>query len=206
MENTTLPLGRHHTHQTAHSETLYLRACAKRDSAERDKENEEQVWEQYEEQVWSDADEESDPDPEDLEKWFESNQPLTVHEASEPWVPENLEFKEEKSACGPQNIGLDEKLESIFAKLLPDSFFELAVVYTNTYAANQNRVGWKDTFVVEMKGFVGILFYFGRKGIRRIDAWSKDETLGSRYIKQAFTERRFIDLMACFHLVDNDVV
>ena len=119
------------------------------------------------------------------------------------WVPD-IEFKEEM--CGPQGISDDEDLFSIFTKLLPNSFFTDAVVYTNTYALQKMRYGWKDTNVIEMKGFVGILFYFGRKGIRRVDAWSKDETLGSLYIQRAFTERRFTDLMACFHLVDNDQV
>ena len=49
-----------------------------------------------------------------------------------------------------------------------------------------------------------MLLYFGRKGLNRADAW-REKPWGDDFIKQIFpSRRRFDDIFACWHMVDND--
>ena len=66
LKNKTLPLGRLHQAQLAHSEQLYLRDCEKRDKVVVFEEREMKAWEECGNE-WSDEDEESDP--EESAKW-----------------------------------------------------------------------------------------------------------------------------------------
>ena len=56
-----------------------------------------------------------------------------------------------------------------------------------------------------MRAFIGITLWLGVKGMDRPDAWLPLPT-GDATAQKTFYERRFVDLLSCFHLLDNDEV
>ena len=119
---------------------------------------------------------------------------------SKDWRPD---IKFDDSKCGPQGVALGlSKKAQIFAKFWPDEDIKIMhmVVYTNIYAHQVQRSGWTDTYLSEMKEFLGALLYMGRKKLLRPDAWRIDPW-GEVFLKTVFRERRFTDILACFHMV-----
>ena len=81
----------------------------------------------------------------------------------------------------------------------------MAVVNTNLYAQQSNRSNWTDTWDIEMRAFIGVILFLGAKKTERCEAWLP-YPFGEEFIKAVFFERRFVDLLACFHLMDNESV
>ena len=73
------------------------------------------------------------------------------------------------------------------------------------YAEQKGRYRWEDTDEVEQEALVGCWLYMGKKGVLRPDAWQA-APWGDEFLKKVFYERRFQDLMACWHFVDNQFV
>ena len=116
---------------------------------------------------------------------------------SKEWRPD---IKFDESKCGPRDVRPGLSKAEIFSLLLPEDEIKLMVVFTNNYATQVQRSGWVDTHVSEMKAFLGALLYMGRKKLQRPDAWRIDPW-GDVFLKSVFRERRFTDLLACFHMV-----
>jgi len=147
--------------------------------------------------VWSEADDdELDAGASADHLW----EPLVVNGpavVSKDWRPD---IKFDDSKCGPQGVASGLSKAQIFAKFLPDEDIKIMVVYTNNYAHQVQRSGWIDTYLSEMKAFLGALLYMGRKKLLRPDAWRIDPW-GDVFLKTVFRERRFTDILACFHMV-----
>ena len=106
---------------------------------------------------------------------------------------------------GPRGIQRDATRKQIFLKLFPRRLIMKAVRFTNLYASQTRRIGWYDTTELEVLAFIGCLLFMGAKGIGRNDAW-EPYPIGDEYMKGVFTHRRFQDLWACIHFVDNNAV
>lgn len=118
-------------------------------------------------------------------------------------VTVSVQFTE--TVTGPRGLAATCSAEDIFDKLLTSTFVSLAVVNTNLYAQQTNRSNWVDTWDTEMRAFIGVILFLGAKKTDRCEAWLP-YPFGEEFIKAVFFERRFIDLLACFHLVDNESV
>jgi hypothetical protein len=82
---------------------------------------------------------------------------------------------------------------------------KVCVSNTNIYAHQKGRKLWRDTYDIELKAFIGVILYMGAKGIDRSHAW-QDQPWGDEFLKSAMTFRRFTELFACLHFVDNETV
>ena len=91
-----------------------------------------------------------------------------------------------------------------FLLLWPTSLCELIAVETNRYARQNNRPKWVDVSTDEVWTFLGIIILMGIHRLPRIsNYWSQDSLLGISAVQQAMSMRRFWNLWANLHLVDN---
>jgi hypothetical protein len=141
-------------------------------------------------------------DPEEDKRWTEINvATLPVHDdAKEDWRPD---IKSTQLKTGPRGIDMDESKRGIFLKLMRQGTIEQIVAQTNNYAQQHNRSNWTPTTVDEMWAFIGCVLLIGTKHMERQEVWL-EWPFGDDFIKRVFYERRFVDLLACFHMVDNE--
>lgn len=95
-------------------------------------------------------------------------------------------------------------LGDIFLTLL-DDIVEISVKFTNLYAAQKKRKQWTILTEREFFAFLAIIIYFGRMGLSRSTAW-RPYPYGNDYVKGLMTGRRFSDIYACLHFLDNETV
>ena len=102
------------------------------------------------------------------------------------------------------DIPADADLVTIF-RTLATEVTERGVQFTNLYAQQAKRQGWRQLDVVEYEAFIGALIYMGKQRLTRVDAW-REEPWGNNLLRSLFSARRFNDIMACLHFVDNTTV
>ena len=104
--------------------------------------------------------------------------------------------------AGPRGFASDTALIAIFLALL-GPLPSIGVKYTNRYAAQTKRKHWCDTTELEFMAFFGVILYLGRMHICRADAW-RNGKWGNQWVQSVMGQRRFRELYACWHFVDND--
>ena len=141
-------------------------------------------------------------DPDEDKRWTEIDvATLPVHDdTKEDWQPD---VKSTQLKTGPRGIDMDDSKRGIFLKWKRQGTIEQIVAQTTNYAQQHERSNWTPTTVDEMWAFIGCVLLIGTKHMERQEVWL-EWPFGDDFIKRVFYERRFVDLLACFHMVDNE--
>ena len=140
----------------------------------------------------------------------------------------DVEFKVENP--GPRGFAPNMTESEIFTIMMGgEQFWIRGTEMTNLYAAQHKRVRWKDLTVREFNCFIGALLYMGAKRINRAQAfksvthtnthdslslksiaysiYDRPYPFGDDLLKKIYGKgRRFTDIFACMHWVNNDDV
>lgn len=102
-----------------------------------------------------------------------------------------------------------------FNLLFDDALLELIVNETNKYAiqvflsgsgSTSSRItSWRDTNVIEIKIFIGLLFHTGSIRMNRMeDYWKKSELFNVPFFRQYMSRNRFMLLLRTLHFNDTE--
>lgn len=114
------------------------------------------------------------------------------------------------------NVQLNEQFTAytFFKLFVDDEFFELMSTQTNLYKSqyNDENLGpharlrkWYDTTAAEMKQWFGLVILTGIIEKPSLDLyWSTDSLLSTPAFAQTMPRDRFMNILKCFHLNNND--
>jgi hypothetical protein len=116
---------------------------------------------------------------------------------------------------GPLFDGEDLEPFQVFSRVMTDEVYELLVEETNSLARKtlaettlkpfSIMKNWKDVDLVEMRAFVGILYYFGMVKMPSYKMyWSRDGISEMRGFRGIMSRNRWMAIWKCFHIVNND--
>ena len=126
----------------------------------------------------SSSEEEDYGDLKDVGTWQEVDDIEVTSDCSRGWRPP---VSKQPDKPGPRGFAVDATLLTIFLALL-GPLVQLGVQYTNLYARQTFRRGFTDLSSIEFLAFFGLILYFGRKNLSRVDAW-RDYPWGDPFCK-----------------------
>lgn len=140
--------------------------------------------------------------------------------ASRDRAPENVGFAQEGPVDehvnkqypvyhgnhGPTEfLPADSSVVDFFDMLFPPDAFDLLVDETNRYAQQKGGEWYHDTDLVEMRAFIGLLFFLGIHRLPEINNYfSSNWVFSVPAFARVFTRARFWQLWSNLHLADNN--